>query len=192
MADWTLRLVYAGALSPVYEVDVALEAVAHIRRSRPGLPVALDLYGRDFDEVPLQDRAVELGVADRVTFHGRIPIEDVPAAIAAADVGLAPTRRTEFTDFSLSTKIFEYAAMGKPVVASRLPMVEATFPPGTVATYAPGDAADLAASILRLVDDPATRDGGVARTLEIVETLAWERASVPYLELVESLARGRG
>ena len=28
--------------------------------------------------------------------------------------------------------------MGKPVVASRLPMVERTFPPGTVATYASG------------------------------------------------------
>ena len=81
----------------------------------------------------------------RVTFHGRIPIEDVPAAVARADIGIAPTRRDPFTDVSLSTKVFEYAAMGKPVVASRLPMVEQTFPPGTVATYEPGDPADLAA-----------------------------------------------
>ena len=58
------------------------------------------------------------------TFHGRIPVDEVPAAIAAADIGLAPTRRSAFTDYSLSTKAFEYAAMARPVVASRLPMVE--------------------------------------------------------------------
>ena len=189
MADGTLRLVYAGALSTVYELDVALEAMARIRAQRPGLPVTLDLYGRDFEEVPLRDRAAGLGLAGEVTFHGRIPLEDVPAAVAAADIGLAPTRRTEFTDFSLSTKIFEYGAMGKPVVASRLPMVEATFPPGTVATYRPGDAEDLAATLLRLVDDPAARESRVERTTVVVTGLAWERVSGPYLALVESLAR---
>ena len=106
-----------------------------------------------------------------------------------AIIGLAPTRRTEFTDFSLSTKIFEYAAMGKPVVASRLPMVEAMFPPGTVATYTAGDAGDLAAAILRLVDAPADRDAHVAATGAIVQGIAWERESVRYLGLVERLAR---
>ena len=106
--------------------------LAAIGRRRPELPVTLDLYGRDFAEVPLHDQVAALGLADRVTFHGRIPIDAVPAALAATDVGLAPTRRTEFTDFSLSTKIHEYAAMGKPVVASRLPMVERTFGAGTV------------------------------------------------------------
>ena len=89
-----------------------------------------------------------MGLLDRVTFHGRIPLDDVPAAIAAADIGLAPTRRNAFTDFSLSTKIFEYAAMGKPVVASRLPLIERTFPAGTVVTYEPGNADDMAHRIL--------------------------------------------
>jgi glycosyltransferase involved in cell wall biosynthesis len=191
MADGTMRLVYAGALSSVYELGVALEAMATIRRTRPDLAVSLDLFGRDFAEVPLRDDAARLGLADRVTFHGRVPLEEVPAAIAAADVGLAPTRRTEFTDFSLSTKIFEYAAMGKPVVASRLPMVEAMFAPGTVFTYAAGDAADLAAVLLRLADDPPGREAAVARTSAVVDGLGWERVSVPYLELVEALARDR-
>ena len=192
MADGTLRLVYAGALSSVYEVDVVLEAMARIRARRPDLPITLDLYGRDFAELPLRDQAAALGLADTVTFHGRIPLDAVPAALAAADVGLAPTRRTEFTDFSLSTKIFEYAAMGKPVVASRLPMVEATFPAGTVATYTAGDADALAAAISRLADDPAEREASVARTSARVAELAWERVSEGYLALVESLARDRG
>ncbi len=189
MADGRLRIVYAGALSPVYELDVALDALARIRRDRPDLGATLELYGRDFEEVPLRELAAEHGITDAVAFHGRIAIEDVPAAIAGADIGIAPTRRTAMTDFSLSTKIFEYAAMAKPVVASRLPMVERTFQGGTVATYEPGDAGDLAAQVLGLVDEPLERDARIARTAERVREASWERESVRYLGLVERLAR---
>ena len=123
-----------------------------------------------------------------MTFHGRIPIEAVPAAIAAADVGLAPTRRSAFTDFSLSTKAFEYAAMRRPVVASRLPMVERTFG-DDVCTYTAGDADDLVAGLLRLVDDRAGREALVARAFERVRGLGWEREAPRYLGLVDRLAR---
>ena len=68
----------------------------------------------------------------RSRWPGRIPLDDVPAVVAGADIGIAPTRRDEFTDLSLSTKVYEYAAMGKAVVATRLPLVERTFPAGTV------------------------------------------------------------
>jgi len=193
MADGTLRLVYAGALSPIYELDVVIEAIARIARLRPELSVCLDLYGRDFAEVPLRERAVALGIDDRISFHGRVPIEAVPAAIAAADAGLAPTRRTEFTDFSLSTKAYEYAAMGRTVVASRLPMVERIFG-DVVATYEPGDPGDLAGVLLRLVDEPELREARLTRALARVRDLAWEHESTRYLALVERLAgrRDRG
>ena len=189
MEDGRLRLVYAGALSPVYELDVALHAVAHLRRERPELEASLDLFGRDFAEVPLRALAEGLGIGHAVTLHGRIPIDDVPGAIAAADVGIAPTRRNPFTDFSLSTKIFEYAAMGKPAVASHLPMVAQTFPDGIVATYTPGSAENLAAAILRLVDGPAERERSIERAEALVRDFAWEREAGCYLELVERLAR---
>lgn len=187
--DGAVRLAYAGALTPTYEVEVAVDAVARLVGRRPGLPTRLELYGRGDAEAALRERVAALGISDRVVFHGRIPIEDVPAALARADIGLAPTRRNEFTDYSLSTKIFEYAAMGKPVVASGLPMVEATFGPDAVATYAPGDPDAMAGAILDLVDDPARRLARVAATTERVRDLAWERASEGYLGLVERLAR---
>jgi glycosyltransferase involved in cell wall biosynthesis len=188
MADGTLRLVYAGALTPTYELDVTIDAVARVRALRPDLPVVFDVFGRGDSEGALRERAARLGIGDAVVLHGRIPIEDVPAAIAAADIGLAPTRRDPFTDFSLSTKIFEYGAMGKPVVASRLPLVERTFPPGSVATYLPGDAESLATAILGLIDDPARREAAVAATRVRIGELSWDHESERLWELIDRLA----
>ncbi|HEX5589936.1 MAG TPA: glycosyltransferase [Candidatus Limnocylindrales bacterium] len=191
LGDGTLRLVYAGALTPTYELDVAIRAVARLAVLRPGLAVHLDLFGRGDSRPSLEALAAELGIADRVTFHGRIPLEDVPAAVARADIGLAPTRRDPFTDSSLSTKILEYAAMHRPAVASRLPLVEATFPPGSIATYAPGDADDLAARILELVDDPAAREAAVRLAAAAVGEMSWERDAAAYLDLLDRFARDR-
>jgi glycosyltransferase involved in cell wall biosynthesis len=187
--DGTIRLVYGGALTPTYELDVAIDALGRLRTTRPDLDLRLEIYGRGDAEPAWRERATALGIADRVAFHGRIAIEEMPAAIAAADIGLAPTRRDRFTDVSLSTKIFEYAAMRKPVVATRLPMVVTTFPAGTVMTYEPGDARALAATIVALVDDAAARDAAVAATAAIVTERAWERESEAYLALVEATAR---
>lgn len=187
--DGRLRLVYTGALTPTYEMDVAVAAVARIASSRPDLDVTLEIYGRGDSEPALRSQASSLGVLDRVTFHGRVPIEDVPARVAAADIGLAPTRHDQFTDMSLSTKVFEYAAMGKPVVASRLPMVEATFPAGTVSAYPAGDAVAMAGAILAFADDPIAREAAVAHTAEIVKAGSWEHEAVGYLALVERLVR---
>jgi glycosyltransferase involved in cell wall biosynthesis len=190
-ADGRLRLIYAGALTPVYELDVAIDAVARISRERTDLDIALDVFGRGDSEPALQAQVVRLGIGERVTFHGRIPIDDVPAAVARADIGLAPTRHDPFTDMSLSTKLFEYAAMGKPVVATRLPMVERTFPRGTVGTYTSGDAATMAAAIVAFADDPTAREAAVARTAAIVEAGSWEHASTGYLALVQQLIDDR-
>ncbi len=190
-ADGTIRLLYTGALTPTYEVDAALRALAVIRERRPDLDVRLDVYGRGDSEPDLRALAADLGLAERVSFHGRIPLDEVPAVVAASDIGLAPTHLDRYTEITLSTKVFEYAAMGKPVVASRLPMVERTFPPGSVAMYASGDADAMAEAILGFIDHPVRREDAVQRTRAIVQASAWEREAERYVALVDGLSRDR-
>jgi glycosyltransferase involved in cell wall biosynthesis len=189
--DGSLKLIYTGALTPIYELDVTVDAVAILAERRPDLDVRLEVYGRGDSEAGLRDQAARLGLANRVTFHGRIPLDEVPAAIARADLGLAPTRLDEFTEATISTKIFEYGAMLKPVVASRLPLVEETFPDHSVRTYMPGDPTAMAAAIEAFADDRADREAAVARTLELVRALAWEHEAERYVALVDRLARRR-
>ena len=165
--------------------------LARLGIDRPDVAWSLDVYGRGDAETALHDAGRAAGLGERITFHGRIPIEDVPAAIALADIGLAPTRRDRFTDVSLSTKLYEYAAMGKPVVASRLPLVASTFPADTIRAYDPGDPADLARALLAVIDDPDGRAARVARTADLVREASWERRAPAYVALVERLIAGR-
>jgi glycosyltransferase involved in cell wall biosynthesis len=188
--DGRLRLIYTGALTPTYELDAAIDAVWRLADERPDLDVALDVFGRGDSEPALRAQADRLGIAERITFNGRIPLEDVPAAIARSDIGLAPTRHDRFTDMSLSTKLFEYAAMGKPVVATRLPMVEQAFPAGSVGTYTSGDPGSMAAAITAFADDPIAREAAVARTAAIVEARSWEHEAPAYIALVQEMIGG--
>ena len=104
-------------------------------------------------------------------FHGRIALDAVAASLAGCDIALSPIRRNRFSEISLSTKVFEGAIMGKPVVAADLPAARAEFEADMLAWYAPDDPADLARAILRVVDDPAWRaavaDRAAARAREL-------------------------
>jgi glycosyltransferase involved in cell wall biosynthesis len=191
MADGVLRLAYAGALTPLYALGDVVEAVGLLARERPDLPAALDVYGRGDMEGDLRRRAAELGIAERVVLHGRIPLDAVAARLAAADVVLSPIRRNRFSEISLSTKVFEGAVMEKPVVAADLPAARAEFDADMLAWYAPDDVADLARAIARVVDDAAWREVAVGRAGARARELAWDGEAPRYLALVEELARDR-
>ncbi len=60
-----LRLIYTGGLTPTYEVDVAVRAVARLASDRPDLDPHLDIYGRGDTESPLPALGAGLGVGDR-------------------------------------------------------------------------------------------------------------------------------
>lgn len=187
MADGTLRIIYTGALTPIYELDVLLRAIALVRRTRPKLPIKADFYGRGDSREALEALAAELGIADLLTMPGRIPIDEVAGRVAGSDIGVAPTRLDPFTEMTLSGKVLEYAAMGKPVVASRLPSVAGYFVPETLSFYDPGNPDSMAEAILRLVDDKRETAARVERTGRRIEELSWARQFEAYRRVVERL-----
>ena len=191
MEDGTLRLAYAGALTPLYGLEDVLAAMARLGSVRPDLRVELDLYGRGDERERLEVRAAELELTGRVHFRGRVPIDAVAGYLAAADIVLSPIRRTRFSEISLSTKAIEGAVMGKPVVAADMPTARHYFPGDDLAWYAPDDSAGMAAAILRLVDDAPGRVAAVARASVTARSLAWDREAEAYVTLVESLLRDR-
>ncbi len=130
--------------------QVAVDAA--VRLSREGRNFHLVFVGRGAHEAAVRRAIAESGLAARVKVPGFAP--DVAAVMAALDIALYPALESE----GMSRVVFEYLAMGKPLVASRVGVVPEVLEDGATALLVPGgDAAALAAALARLLDDSALR-----------------------------------
>src|SRR5689334_6503366 len=110
--------------------------------------------------------------AGRVIFTGAVGHERVPRLLDACDILVAPhvplADGSEF--FGSPTKIFEYMAMGKGIVASRLGQIGEVLVDGETALLVqPGDVGELKNAIGRLVEKSELRRALGARAREVAE-----------------------
>jgi glycosyltransferase involved in cell wall biosynthesis len=59
----------------------------------------------------------ERGLQEAVRYLGVRSLDQIVEAIDDCDVGIIPNRRSVFTEINMPTRIFEYLARGKPVIA---------------------------------------------------------------------------
>jgi glycosyltransferase involved in cell wall biosynthesis len=69
----------------------------------------------------------EKNLNDKLILTGKIPFEEIPEHIAAADICLLPAYKNEIMMNIVPIKIYEYMAMGKPVIATNLPGIQKEF-----------------------------------------------------------------
>ncbi len=96
----------------------------------------------------------------RVIFTGAVQYERVPALLDACDILAAPhVPLADGSDFFGSpTKLFEYMAMGKAIVASRLGQIgEVLEDESTALLVEPGNVGQLAVAIMRLAESSELR-----------------------------------
>ncbi len=186
MEDGELRLVHHSNFQRIYGLDRAIEGLAQLR---PGLRWRLDVYGDGPWRPSIEAAIVRTGTADRVTLHGRVPIDDLPRLIAGADIGLVPSLSEPYLEYSLSTKLLEYAAMGVPIVASNLATFRHHFSEGALRLVPGGDGPALARAIEGLVDDPlGTTEMGLEGQRQAT-AYDWEVQKRTYLEIVGRMVR---
>ncbi|MGQ0607225.1 MAG: glycosyltransferase [Chloroflexota bacterium] len=181
MADGELRLIHHSNFQRIYGLDVAVEALS---RLRPGMRWRLDVYGDGPWRPQIEAAIARTRTGDQVHLHGRVVIDDLPRLLAASDVGLVPSLHEPYLEYSLSTKLLEYAAMGVPIAATDLATFRHHFTDAAL-RFVPGGAGPAwTAAIEALVDDPA---GTVAMGLEAQRQAAaydWEVQKARYLQIV--------
>jgi len=147
---------YVGVMGRQEGIDVLLQAIRHVVFTLGRTDIHFGLVGGGTSLEAMKALAVELGVAEYVTFAGRVPDPEMLALLNTADVCVNPDIANEMNDKSTMNKIMEYMALGKPIV--QFDLAEGRFSAQAASLYArKNDFADLAAKIVQLIDDPARR-----------------------------------
>ncbi|MFB3978540.1 MULTISPECIES: glycosyltransferase [Microbacterium] len=171
------RILFVGRLTTEKGIDVVLRALAQLD---PALEATFDIVGGGDQRRNLEQLAEELGVTDRVTFHGHASEEDLRALYTRASVfAIASIAELQ----SIAT--MEAMASGLPVVAANavaLPHLVHDGENGYL--FEPGNAEELAARLTDVLvaapDDrrrmqQASLDGvrvhDIGRTLDTFEAL---------------------
>ncbi|TMQ68935.1 MAG: glycosyltransferase family 4 protein [Candidatus Eisenbacteria bacterium] len=177
---------FVGSLKPWHGLEILLQAFQslHARITETHLLVVGDGPGRP----ALEDQARRLGLGEAVTLVGAVPHDQVPDHIAAMDVAVAPGDDDPGFYFS-PIKIFEYMAMGKPVVAGAVPQLACLRADAEAAVLVePGRADRLAEALERLVRDPGAcgRIGAAARAW-VMRERTWAGNARRVVEIAAAL-----
>ena len=128
-------------------------------------------------------------VQDRVTLLPAVPVEELLAHTAEADVGVTLLQDTcENHRLALPNKLFEYIAAGVPVVASDLPEIRRLVAEHGVGwCVPPHDPAAVARALRDALEGHA--DAGLRERLaHAARELSWEREQQRLLGLYDQLA----
>jgi glycosyltransferase involved in cell wall biosynthesis len=179
---------FVGTFGPWHGVLTLAEAITMLPQDC-GIRFLLVGAGMLRDEV---ERIVsEAGRSGQVLFAGQVDHKRVPALLDACDILLSPhvpmTDGSEF--FGSPTKLFEYMAMGKAIVASRLGQIgDVLVDEQTALLIEPGNAQQLAEAILRLSKSIELRERlGAAARQAAVERHTWKRNAQRVLDEYGSL-----
>ncbi len=139
--------------------------------------------------------------SSHVTFLGILPHSDVPRYLALAQLGVAPFNTAPHLAlrgagfFWSPLKIYEYMAMGLPVVTAHIPPLDNVIREGQEgALFQEGNIADLAAAIMRVVTSPDRAAMGQRARERVVAHFSWQahcRALERVLEEMVDAAKGQ-
>lgn len=146
------RVVLLAHLVRRQGADLLLDVLA-----LPDVDVSAEIIGTGPLEQSLRAQARDLGLENKVTFHGFVADHrDVERVLAGASIGVAPYRPGErtFTTHADPGKLKAYVAAGLPVVLTDVPPNAVELATDAGAEIVPFDARALADAIRRLLDAP--------------------------------------
>jgi glycosyltransferase involved in cell wall biosynthesis len=181
-------IMYHGSLVERNGLDVGIEAFSRIREKIP--TAELRIFGA---RTTFLDRMMEWvrekKLEDAVQYFGPKQLEDLVPEIEKCDLGVVPNHRNAFTDINTPTRIFEYLALGKPVIAPATSGVQDYFSKDSLLFFEPGNASDLARQIEFAYLRPGEVLEIVQRGQKVFQEHSWDRERETLVNRVSSILR---
>lgn len=180
-------LMYPGTLNSHQGLDIAIKAFAKLKNQLPN--AEFHIYGDGPMKPQLVTLAAELGLNGSVLFKDFVPVGQIARLMRDTDLAVVPKRASSsFGTEAASTKIFEFLALGVPVIVSRTKIDSSYFNDSTVKFFESENVDNLAQCMLQLAQDQPLRSQFAKNGLEYAQRNSWDVKQQDYLRLVDSMA----
>lgn len=175
-----LTIGFIGGISSWIDLDLLLEIAKNVES------VEIKLIGPKFSNEINQDDFERLVSCSNVYWSGAIPYEEVPKKLSEMDILLLPRTLEEHSMLSDPLKLYEYLAIGKPIISTAIPSALKLEP----YVYIIRDSIDVAKVISKLREEKEIGDYAKKRK-EIAKEYSWKARCVNMIKTLEEYKGGR-
>jgi glycosyltransferase involved in cell wall biosynthesis len=156
--DNKFRLIYPGTISEIHGVDIVINAVGLIVK-KTKIPIEFHIYGSGSQqEIKRLISMIErLNLNEFVILHKQVYVDELADILRTMDAGVVPKRGGTFAEDAISSKLFDFAAVGLPSIVSRTKGDSLYFDESMVLFFEPGNEKQLADCIIKLHDNQDLR-----------------------------------
>ncbi|HEX9757364.1 MAG TPA: glycosyltransferase family 4 protein [Nitrospiria bacterium] len=178
-------ILYVGKIDKHRGVKILIQAMLKVLKEFPN--AILRVVGDGTEKRNLINCAEKMGIKDSVHFEGWVNFSLIPNIIKKSSVCTIPHSRSEHTDTTIPNKIFDYMAMGKPVVVSDcLPLQRIVQEEKCGVIFKNGDSNDLGEKIIQLLRDESRVGYGINGKKAVEMKYNWK---VDSEKLIKTLDR---
>lgn len=189
---------FIGTFGRWHGAEVLAEAFGQLMQAHPQHrdTVRLFMIGDGVMMTEVKRRLAKSGAGAATILTGLIAQEQGPEHLAACDILVSPhvPNQDGTPFFGSPTKLFEYMAMGKGIVASDLDQIgEVLRHDVTALLVKPADVKSLCEGLIVLIEDKSRRErlGANART-DVVSRFTWEAHTGRIIDKLAELCRSGG
>lgn len=185
---------FVGTFGQWHGAEVLAQAFGKLLQDTPEIrpKVRLLLIGNGMTMPDVEDILAKNGGDERTVFCGTVPQNEAPAYLAACDILASPhvPNPDGSRFFGSPTKLFEYMAMGRAIVASQLEQVGELLVDGETALMVPpGDVDALSEKLGVLICSPEMcQKLGIAARAQAEKDHTWQRHTEKILNRLKSLS----
>ena len=182
------KVIYPGTLGEIFGVDIAIKAIGRVVRHTK-IPVQFHIYGEgaELEKNKLMTLTKNLDLQDVVHFSPKVPAGELARIYKSMDIGIVPKRSGVHADDAMSTKLFEFTAIGLPCIASRTKADSLYFDDSMVMFFEPENESELADCIVRLYRNPELRKSLCQQAALLYRKINWEKESKKLYEVYEGM-----
>ena len=190
------NILYVGTLAERYGLGTVLQAVESIKKNGIIPKITLSVIPKIKNEgryvQQLLQEVYKLCLDDNFELLESVPLDEMPDVIRRADLSVYTPLPDMHMGIALSLKIPEIIAIGRPLVTSRLPVLQRYFGEDTLFMFEPGNVKDCAAKIVEVYCNPGEAKSRVKKAQVALKEFDWETQQSFYFEVIDEVLNRSG